>query len=191
VESRVLSWFRRKAEQGRTAKDLYGASVTQARHQAFFAANGVSDTPEGRAGMIMAHLFLLLDRLSRAGAPGERLARALTETFVTDMDDCLREMGVGDLAVPREVKRAAAELRARCLAYRQAMKSDDGALAAELAATLPGLGGEPARASGLARYLRLASAALDALPAADVKAGRLAFPPPDTIAPGPPTEKSQ
>lgn len=178
----MLSWFRRKAEQGRTAKDLYGASVTQARHQAFFAANGVSDTPEGRAGMIMAHLFLLLDRLSRAGASGERLARALTETFVTDMDDCLREMGVGDLSVPKKVKRAAAELHARCLAYRRALEANDGTLARELLATLPGLEREPERAAEIALYMRCAREALDALPSGELLAGRVTFPSLDATA---------
>jgi cytochrome b pre-mRNA-processing protein 3 len=181
VEIRVLSWFRRKAEESRTAKDLYGASVTQARQPAFFAGIGVSDTPEGRAGMIMLHLFLVLDRLSSLGAPGESLARALTETFVTDMDDCLREMGVGDLAVPKKVKRAAAELRARCLAYRRAMAAGEDALAGELAATLPGLGGAPGHASALVRYTRLAHAALDAHPSVDMLAGRVTFPPADSV----------
>jgi cytochrome b pre-mRNA-processing protein 3 len=181
VEKRVLSWFRRKAEESRTAKDLYGASVTQARQPAFFALQGVSDTPEGRAGMIMVHLFLVLDRLSGLGAPGESLARVLTETFVTDMDDCLREMGVGDLAVPKRVKRAAAELHARCLAYRRAMKDGDGTLAGELAATLPGLDRAPERALLLARYMRLAHAALDAVPSAGMLAGRVTFPPADSM----------
>jgi cytochrome b pre-mRNA-processing protein 3 len=191
VEIRVLSWFRRKAEQGRTAKDLYGASVTQARQPAFFEANGVSDTPEGRAGMIMAHLFLLLDRLSRAGAPGEPLARALTETFVTDMDDCLREMGVGDLSVPKKVKRAAAAFHARCFAYRRALETSDGALAGELLATLPGLDREPERAVEIARYMRRARAALDALPSAELLAGRVTFPSPHSIARNVSTEHAE
>ena len=37
-----------------------------------------------------------------------RSAQAMTETFVVDLDDTLREMTVGDLAVPRQVKRAVA-----------------------------------------------------------------------------------
>jgi cytochrome b pre-mRNA-processing protein 3 len=181
VESRVLSWLRRRAEQGRTAKDLYGASVTQARQPAFFDPDGVSDTPEGRAGMIMLHLFLVLDRLSRTGDLGESLALALTETFVTDMDDCLREMGVGDLAVPKKVKRAAAELRARCLAYRDALEAGDAALARELSATLPGLDRRPERAAGMVRYVRRARAILDELPSSDLLAGRVTFPSPDEM----------
>lgn len=131
--------------------------------------------------MIMVHLSLLLERLRSEGAAGEGLARALTETFVTDMDDCLREMGVGDLSVPKKVKRAAAELRARCLAYRRAMKAvDDAALASELSATLPGLG--PAHAPDLARYMRGARGHLDTLAPADLLAGRVTFPDPEAVA---------
>ena len=33
---------------------------------------------------------------------------ALTEAFVVDLDDGMRELTFGDLAVPREIKRAAA-----------------------------------------------------------------------------------
>lgn len=176
MENRVLSWFRRRAEDGRRAKDFYGASVTQARRPVFFATMGVSDTPEGRTGMIMLHLFLILDRLRRLGQAGEPLARALTETFVTDMDDCLREMGVGDLSVPRNVKRAAAELRARSLAYRRAMEGSGAALAAELATTIPGLGSVSDGAEQLARYTCAAARHLDTLPESTLLAGRVSFP---------------
>ncbi len=46
-------------------------------------------------------------RLSASVRPvteGRKTARALSEIFVTDIDDCLREMGVGDLSVPKKVK---------------------------------------------------------------------------------------
>jgi cytochrome b pre-mRNA-processing protein 3 len=191
VENRVLSWFRRRVEDGRRAKDLYGASVTQARRPDFFAAMGVSDTPEGRAGMIMLHLFLVLDRLQKVGPAGTAPARALTETFVTDMDDCLREMGVGDLSVPKNVKRAAAELRARSLAYRRAMESSDAEFATELASTIPGLEGASGAADQLARYARAAARHLDALADSAMLAGRVTFPAPELSRREPAPEAAQ
>lgn len=55
------------------------------------------------------------------------------EAFFTDMDDCMREMGVGDLSVPKKVKKAAAGLYERVQAYRAALEADDAvALAAAL-----------------------------------------------------------
>jgi cytochrome b pre-mRNA-processing protein 3 len=128
--------------------------------------------------MIMVHLFLVLDRLMQGAPEEESLARRLSETFVTDVDDCLREMGVGDLAVPKKVKRAAAALEERCRAYREALRSGgDGPLAEALAATLPGLEeeGVPA-ARALAAYVRQARAHMARLAAGDLLAGRVTFP---------------
>ena len=77
--------------------------------------------------MIALHLVLVLDRLAGAGEPGRRLGEALTEAFVADLDDTLREMTVGDLAVPRHVKRAVAALHERYAAYRAALAAADDA----------------------------------------------------------------
>jgi cytochrome b pre-mRNA-processing protein 3 len=64
----VLSWFRSRAQDRRTAVDLYGAIVTQARRPEFFDRDGVLDTPEGRTAMIILLMFPVLERLSRGGA---------------------------------------------------------------------------------------------------------------------------
>lgn len=74
--------------------------------------------------MIALVLFLVLERTKR-GPGGMDLSRAGIEAFVTDMDDCMREMGVGDLTVPKKVKRAAAAFYERAQQYRQAL-ADDG-----------------------------------------------------------------
>ena len=65
--------------------------------------------------MVVIHLFLVLERLRVAGASpeAEAAAQALVDAFVTDIDDSLRELGTGDVGVPRRVKRAAAGFYAR------------------------------------------------------------------------------
>src|SRR5690606_13946368 len=97
---------------------LYGAVVAQARLPVHFTLHGACDTPEGRYEMIVLHLALLSDRLVGLGSAGRSLAQRVNEAFVTDMDDAMREMGVGDLSVPRKVKKAAAGLYDRFEAYR-------------------------------------------------------------------------
>ncbi len=102
----------------------------------------------------------------------------------------MRELGVGDLTVPKKVKSAAAGLYARADAFRQAMARE--------AAVMPHTGAPPhdlddaiarftlsseagdARAAALARYYRGAAAALAETSTADVLAGRMAFPYPAT-----------
>jgi len=168
----VLSWFRSRAQDRRTAIDFYGAIVAQARRPAYFTDHGVPDTPEGRTAMIILLMFPVLDRLQAGDARARRVARMLAETFVTDIDDSLREMGVGDLSVPKKVKRAAQALGERCLAYRRAatMPEPIQALGREIAATVPGLDAHPAGAEALARLALKSVEDLRAVPAGQLLA---------------------
>lgn len=168
----MLFWFRSRAQDRRTAIDFYGAIVAQARRPAYFGDHGVLDTPEGRTAMIILLMFPVLDRLQAGDARARRVARMLVETFVTDVDDSLREMGVGDLSVPKKVKRAAQALGERCLAYRSAAEKPEPvqALAREIAATVPGLDAHPAGAEALARVALKSLADIRAAPAGQLLA---------------------
>ena len=120
----MLRWLRQRAETSRKAEELYGSVVAAARQPDFYGALGVPDTPEGRFELVALHLFLALEGLRGKGAAAEALARRTIETFVIDMDDCMREMGVGDLTVPKKVKRAAAGFYERASIYRQDLIED-------------------------------------------------------------------
>lgn len=167
----MFSWLNDKRTHKRTAEHLYGAVVAQARQPAFFTDYRVPDTPEGRYEMIVLNLFLVLDRLRNANGPAKRVSRHLTERFVTDMDDSLRELGVGDLTVPKKVKRAAAGLYDRVQEYQAAIDAaEDEALAAAIQRNVftpetadPAT--EPAMA--LADYMRRSRGALGEQPLLD------------------------
>jgi cytochrome b pre-mRNA-processing protein 3 len=142
--------------------------VTAARTPSYYLDFGVPDTPEGRFEMIALHLFLRIERAKGVSPNGEDLARAAIEAFVTDMDDCMREMGVGDLTVPKKVKRAAAAFYARAKDYRQALRSDGEApLAEQLSKHVFG-GGKPEAALRLARHIAELNEALAQLPDAAI-----------------------
>jgi len=179
----MLAWLKQRRDQRQKARSLYGSIVTQARARAFYARWGVPDTAEGRFEMIVVHLVLVLCRLADAGEAGRRLAQDLTEAFVADLDDALREMTVGDLAVPRNVKRAVAALHDRYAAYRGALAADDdGALLTAIQARLAGTKGGPLDldAGRIGAYMRGAKHRLDLLPDNEVLAGRVAWPQIDT-----------
>jgi cytochrome b pre-mRNA-processing protein 3 len=170
----MLRWLRQRAETSRKAEELYGSVVTAARQPAFYGALGVPDTPEGRFELVALHLFLALEGLRGRGAAAEGLARRTIETFVVDMDDCMREMGVGDLTVPKRVKRAAAAFYERASIYRQDLIEDLAQVPAEglaepgaprLSKSLRGyVFADSAEredgAEGLAHYMQAASSAL-------------------------------
>lgn len=174
----MLTWLHSGPRQ--VARSLYGSSVTAAREPALYTGLGVPDTIQGRFEMIVLHVALLLRRLGTEGEAGRRAAVALTEAFVVDMDDGMRELTFGDLAVPREIKRATAALFDRHTAYLAALAAgSDGLLAETLETQLAYLGASTHLDSGrLADYVKRCVAALDGQTAAQILGGEAAWPAP-------------
>jgi cytochrome b pre-mRNA-processing protein 3 len=175
---RLLQTFRRPIEAA-VAEKLYRVIVEQARQPAFYSDLGVPDTPDGRYDMIVAHLVLVLRRFRGAHSETKKLAQALFDLMLADMDQNLREMGVGDLAVGKRVKGMAMAFYGRLAAYGAALRDDDSAaLQAALSRNLyrkamP----EFAQVAAVAVYLRREAARLDGEPIEALVAGRLRFGP--------------
>jgi cytochrome b pre-mRNA-processing protein 3 len=178
----IFRLFRRDP-QAATITALYGAIVAQARVPAFYLSFGVPDTPEGRFDLLVLHLALVCRRLGRAEteeqAAGRALSQAVFDMFCRDMDDNLREMGVGDLTVPKTMRKLGEAFYGRLDVYDRALGSADPAeLTAALARNAQGPGAPAAAAERLAAYVRAAAAHLDALPIAAFVAGKVNFPDP-------------
>ncbi len=141
------------------AVELYGGVVAIARRPHLYSALRVPDTPAGRYEMVVLHLALLNRRLAAAGAPGTQLARLVNEAFVVDMDDCMRELGTGDLAVPKRVKRAAVGLYERLELVGKGLAEGPAELESALSPLLPGVD-----TAGLARHLDAVAAVLERTP---------------------------
>lgn len=172
----MLESLRNRAEMRRKAGEIYGVVVTQARSPEFYAALGVPDTPSGRYEMVTLHLFLVHESLRERAGEAPALARMLTEAFVEDMDDSLRELGTGDLSVPKKVRRAAAGLYDRSMAYRAPLEAaDTPALAACLAEHVYAGTAHPG-AQSLARYALAASALLARIDLVDAPTALWRFP---------------
>jgi len=104
---------------------LYGAAVTQARDPYFYTDLGVEDTIDGRFDMICLHMFIMSRRLMDLGERGKTMQRAMQEGMVNDMDRSLREMGVGDLSVGKQVKKMGAAWFGRLASYDTASDAED------------------------------------------------------------------
>jgi cytochrome b pre-mRNA-processing protein 3 len=177
----ILRPFRRSA-QTRTIRALYGAIVAQARLPGFYLDYGVPDTLHGRFDLIVLHLVLLIDRLGRAD-PGRELGQRLFDEFCRDLDDNLREMGVGDLKVPKEMQRFAEAFYGRQAAYVAALGAADGRdFENALARNIFQSDGVEVGAARLARYARAARHDLDAQEERALLTGEVAFPKPEVFA---------
>jgi cytochrome b pre-mRNA-processing protein 3 len=176
--------------QRRTIYALYGMIVAQARTVTFYADYGVPDTVEGRFELIVLHLVLLLNRLDRESEQGRRgfgrsRGQRLFDLFCRDLDHNLREMGVGDLAVPKKMRRFGEAFYGRQAAYLAALAADDGAeLEKALARNIFGVVGADDRAVRLARYARAAGRQLDTAEEGALAGGNVAFPSPEAFAHG-------
>ncbi len=194
----ILPAFRRNPHS-RSIHVLYGMIVAQARAPAFYTGYGVPDTVQGRFDLIVLHLVLVLARLGRDHEPqlgpgrhaepnrGRSLERTLGQglfdAFCRDLDDNLREMGVGDLAVPREMRRFGEAFYGRQAAYREAFAAaDDRELEKALARNIFGAAGIGDGAARLARYARGAAKLLDTVEEDVIVAGQLVFPNPEAFA---------
>jgi cytochrome b pre-mRNA-processing protein 3 len=159
------------------ADSLYRAIVRQARQPAFYVACGVDDTPDGRWDLIAAHAVLVLRRLRSEPARTRHLAQALFDLMFADMDQNLREMGVGDLAVGKRIKAMAKAFYGRLAAYDQALtEADAEALRAALRRNLyRKMDPKEYQVAMIESYLRREAERLDAEPLAALLAGHLTF----------------
>ena len=173
--------FRRSARPD-TISTLYGMIVAQARLPCFYRDYAVADTVNGRFDLIVLHLALVLDRLAQDPAL-RSLGQGVFDRFCQDMDHNLREMGVGDLKVPKEMQRMGEAFYGRQAAYQAALAADgDLALAEAVGRNI--YGGSPpsaAAAARLAAYMRVAVGDLNAQGSAGLAGGELRFPDPAAI----------
>lgn len=176
---------RARAANRRIADDLYEAIVAAARQEPFYSHWLVPDTPLGRFEMLSLHMFLFQHRMRDIpGAPRE-LAQLLIDDFFLDVDHSLRELGVGDVGVPKRMKKLAKMFYGRTGTYSAALEGGDQvALAAALTRNVRPDSTAWPQADALASYVFAANADLAAQALDEIMAGRIAFPSPEVTAEG-------
>lgn len=173
----------RPAPKQDTIHALYGTIVAQARSPAFYRDYGIPDTITGRLEMILLHTFLFSRRTGGGTTPLGRLGQGVFDLFCDDMDANLRELGIGDLAVPKHMQRIGEAFYGRAAAYDAALAAqDDAALSQALIRNVfAGLPQQPERAGRLAGYIRTADAQLAREDDTNLAQGRISFPAPETF----------
>ena len=157
---------------------LHDAAAAQARAPALYARLGAPDTTDGRFELLTAHVLLLVDRLKGEGPEAAQASQALFDTYVGDLDGALREMGVGDLAVPKRMKAVGQAFYGRATVLKAAYAALPDAVPLRDAIRRTLLQGADSDPAPLAAYLIAARAALAAQPTAAIVAGDVAWPTP-------------
>ena len=171
----MLGLLRKHANRA-VIERLHGEIVAAARQPALYRACGVADTFEGRFEMLVLHAVLVLRRLRQLEQPGPDIAQDLVNAVFAHLDATLREMGIGDLAVPKRMKKLAEGFFGRAAAYGAALDaSDERQLAAALDRNVVGTRTDRPDIGPLARYASAAATAVAALPLGAFVSGTIRF----------------
>ena len=158
------------------AEKVYAALVEQARSKRLYNDYQVPDTVDGRFEMVLLHLWLVMARL-RHEARAILFCQSLHDVFFQDMDQSLREMGVGDLSVGKKIKVMAQAFHGRFQVYTKAFDAqDDVQLRQALARNIwPEYSQADRCATRLAHYVRGSSKDLNTVHCDDILHGKIRF----------------
>lgn len=154
----ILRFFR--SDPRRAAIDqLHERIAAASRRHALYAALGVPDSLDGRFEALALHMILVVRRLGRLPPPADEVSQELVDSIFSHLDVALREMGVGDLTVPKRIKTLAASFYGRVQAYGRPLDAGDaGALAEAIGRNVTG---DATNAQRLSAYAIEAEALLE------------------------------
>jgi cytochrome b pre-mRNA-processing protein 3 len=175
----MLSWLSGGFGNRQLVDRLHGEIVLAAREPALYTDYAIVDTFEGRFEAMTLHATLVLRQLNCMAPPAPELAQDLVNAVFFHFEGTLREMGVGDPAVPRRMKTLVEAFLGRGVAYDEALRAGGPALAAALSRNV-----YAGRADGsrLARFVEASCAALAEASFDAFAQGPVPFPKPLSVA---------
>lgn len=114
--------FAKKNPSVQPAKALYKKCFIQARDPHFYEVLGVPDTLDGRFDLLLLHEFLVMNRLGVSENEGpDELSQALFDVSFIDIEQSLRAVGVGDMGIPKRMRKMMLAFNGRMHAYNDAV----------------------------------------------------------------------
>jgi cytochrome b pre-mRNA-processing protein 3 len=123
--------FARLTGEPKRGQKLFELALAEAGRSDWFITGEVPDTVNGRFAVLATVIALLTVRLERDGEQGARVSVALTERLVEALDAEIREMGVGDPTLGKQVRKLVGSVGGRVERWRE-MVSDAGPWTAEV-----------------------------------------------------------
>lgn len=158
---------------------LYVEIVAAARQPELYSGWEVPDTPLGRFEMLSLHMFLFQHRVRGETGAMREIAQILTDDFFAEVEHSLRDLGIGDMGVPKRMKKLARMFYGRTAAYADALERKDApALAQALARNVRPDSPAWPQAESLAHYVMevddsLRQQSLDAIQRGDIRFPRI------------------
>lgn len=167
----MFAVLKRKNPEHEAVRRVYSVLLKQVRKPWFYEQAGVPDSFDGRYDLLLLHVFLVVNRLVEEGPAAREFNQALFDITFADADQTLREMGIGDMGVPKHMRRMMKAFNGRMHAYAQALEDDalEEALRRNLYGTLEKL--DRRHIDSIKAYCLRHIDALQAQPAADIMRG--------------------
>lgn len=170
----MANWFSKlfRGDDGQAElRPLWHRVVELAREPGWYSKGGIADTVPGRFDAISLVLALVLLRMEREPdliGPSARL----TELFVTDMEGQLRQSGIGDPTLGKQMGKLMSTLGGRIGAYREGLAAEDNSVLSAAVARNVSLidGADPAH---VAAEIRVLAGELEGLTSAQLLAGEI------------------
>lgn len=107
-------------------RDVYAQILQQVRQPRYYDEYSVPDTFDGRFDLMVVFIFLVLQRMIGEGRQ-EAVAfnQKLFDVCFADMDQTLREMGIGDMGIPKHMRKMMKAFNGRTHAYEAALADGD------------------------------------------------------------------
>ncbi len=170
-EVMIFGLFRGSANRKLIGR-LHGEIVAAARDPLLFTDYGIPDTLEGRFESVTLHAALVLRRLEALPQPGPDIAQDLADAVFRHFDIALREIGVSDTRVPKQMKALAEAFFGRAMAYHEALRQGPPAVSQALSKNVYAGRSDGAR---LAHYVMRVDAALAGATLPQFLAGPIPF----------------
>jgi cytochrome b pre-mRNA-processing protein 3 len=121
----MRAWLSRLISSPRQSNPLYERVVSEARLPHWYVDGEVPDTIDGRFAVLASLLALTSVRLERGGEAAQRAGIDLTERFIADMDGEIRQLGLGDPSIGKQVGAMVGALGGRVGAWRRALSGEE------------------------------------------------------------------
>jgi len=131
----IRSLFARLTGEPRRGQALFDLAVGETRQPHWFLEGEVPDTLNGRFAVLATVIALIVVRLERDGAQGEQASIGLTERLVESLDTEIREIGLGDPTLGKQVRKLVGAVSGRVDRWR-ALAGADGSWSDEVRRSL-------------------------------------------------------
>src|SRR5919106_4077544 len=120
----IRALFARLTGEPRRGQALFELAVAEAHRPHWFVEGEVPDTVNGRFAVLATIIALITIRLEREGDAGRQATVALTERLVESLDAEIREMGLGDPTLGKQVRKLVGAVSGRVERWRALVDSE-------------------------------------------------------------------